>query len=249
MASFIEEQATVLSVVSQIVSAVALAVIALVAMMLWRGGGLSFGSAGSGTGTPSAAAPAAAPEEVTQLTDAQWAEVIKDAPAAKGNNNAKVTMVEFTDYQCPFCARYFTDTYGQIMKNFVDNGKIKYVTRDYPLPFHANANIASQAARCAGDQRKYWEMHDKLFSNQAAWSEGDPKTKFEQYAKEIGINSGNFMKCVNDGKYKQAVDADMALGTKVGVSATPSFAVNGKMIVGAYPYAEFEKAINEALGN
>ncbi len=245
----IEEHATVVSVVTQIVSSVSLAVLALVALMLWRGGGLTLGTAGS-TGTPTAQDPsAAAPEPITQLTDDQWKEAMAGAPATKGKTDAKVTMVEFTDYQCPFCSRFFTDTYGQIMKNYVDNGKIQYISRDLPLPFHPNAHIAAQATRCAGDQKKYWEMHDKLFEKQTDWSEAsDAKPKFEIYAKEIGINSGNFLKCLTDGKYKQAVDDDAALASRVGASGTPTFIINGKVLVGAQPYSEFERALNEALG-
>lgn len=243
----IEEWATVVGVATQVVSTLALAVLAFVAVSFWRGGsGLSFGS---GTDTPTAQAPTgAAPEAVTQLTDDQWKDVLKNPSAQQGNKNAKVTMVEYTDYQCPFCSRYYTDTYGQVKKNFVDTNKVNYIVRDLPLSFHPNSHIAAEAALCAGDQKKYWEMHDQLFGKQAEWSDlSDPKSKFEDYAKTIGINSGNFLKCLTDGKFKKDVDDDIALAAKVGANGTPTFIINGKLLVGAQPYAEFEKAINEAL--
>lgn len=242
----IEEYASVVSVVTQIISSVALAILAGVAVMMWKGGGLSLGGSPS-AGTPTAAAPdQAAP--VTQLTDDQWKEVLDNSVYSEGNKSAKVTIVEFTDFQCPFCEQYFTNTYGQIKKNFVDTNKVRYVLQNLPLPFHPNAHISAEAAACAGDQKKYWEMHDKLFATQSDWAnETDPKPKYEQYAKDIGINSGNFLKCLTDGKFKAAVDKDAALAAKVGANGTPTFIINGKLLVGAQPYAEFEKAINEAL--
>ncbi len=242
----IEEWSDVIEVVTQIITAVSLAVLAGVAVMMWKGGGLSLGS---GVGSADTAqAPVAAPEEITQLTDDQWQTVIKGGAAEKGSANAKVTMVEFTDYQCPFCGRYYTDTYSQIVKNYVDTNKIRYITRDLPLPFHPNALPAAQIARCAGDQKKYFEMHGVLFSKQDDWAnEADPKAKFESYAKEIGINSATAMKCLADGKYKDAVDADATLASTVGASGTPTFIVNGKVLVGAQPYAEFQRVIDAAL--
>ena len=87
-----------------------------------------------------------------------------------GDANAKVTVIEFTDFQCPFCGRHFEQTFGQIKENYVDSGKVKYVLRDFPLSFHPHAEEAAEAAECANDQGKFWEMHDELFSNQAEWS-------------------------------------------------------------------------------
>ncbi len=87
-----------------------------------------------------------------------------------GQANAPITVIEFTDYQCPFCSRHFLQTFGQIKKEYVDTGKVKYVSRDYPLGFHPHAQKASESANCAGDQGKYWEMHDALFQNQEEWS-------------------------------------------------------------------------------
>lgn len=243
----IEEWAVVVEVATRVVSAFALAVIAAVFVMMWKAGGLSVGSGSAGT--PTAAQPAGdTAEPITQLSDDQWKEVLGAAKYELGNKNAKVTIVEFTDFQCPFCARYFTDTYGQLKKDYIDTNKVRYISMDLPLPFHPNAHISAEAAECAGDQKKYWEMHDKLFANQDAWAnEADPKAKFEGYAKEIGINVGTFTKCLTDGKFKQAVDDDNALASKMGASGTPTFYVNGKQLVGAQPYAEFQRVIDAAL--
>lgn len=198
--------------------------------------------------SPAAAAPAADPE--TPLTDDSWNRILENPAAVKGPQNAAVTIVEFTDYQCPFCNRHFQDTDPQVQANYVDTGKVRYMIRDLPLPFHTNANPASQAARCAGDQNKYWEMHDVLFENQTAWGElTNPQATFEGYAQQIGINTDTFASCLSSEKYKQAVDDDLALATQVGANATPTFYVNGKPIIGAQPYAAFEAAIEEALGN
>lgn len=242
-----EEWATVVEVVTRVVSAASLAIVAGVLVMMWKANGLSLG--GSPSAVPSAAAPAApGAAPITQLDDAQWKEVLKAGVHQIGNKNSKVTVVEFTDFQCPFCARYFTDTYGQLKKDYIDTNKINYITMDLPLPFHPNAHISAEAAECAGDQKKYWEMHDKLFGNQDAWAnETDPKATFEGYAKEIGINVENYKKCLADGKFKQGIDDENALASKMGASGTPTFYVNGKQLVGAQPYSEFQKAIDEAL--
>ncbi len=243
-----EEWATVVEVVTRVVSAASLAVVAGVLVMMWKANGLSLGGSAAPS-VPSAAAPAApGAAPVTQLTDDQWKEVVSAGTHQEGNKNAKVTVVEFTDYQCPFCGRFFTDTYGQLKKDYIDTNKINYITMNLPLPFHPNAHIGAEAAECAGDQKKYFEMHDKLFGNQDAWvNDADPKPKFEGYAKEIGINVDSFKKCLADGKFKQHVDDDNTLAAKMGASGTPTFYINGSQLVGAQPYTEFQKAIDAAL--
>lgn len=194
-----------------------------------------------------AQAPQAVPTE-GPLTEDQWNKAVAKAEFVKGDKKAKVTVVEFTDFQCPYCSRFFTDTYGKIMKDYVDSGKVLYISRDLPLPFHPNAKPAALAARCAGDQEKYWEMHDKLFTSQTEWSElSDAKDKFIGYAKDLGLNQSKFTDCYTSGKYNEAIEADAALAAEVGVSGTPSFVINGEKLVGAQPYSEFQKVIDEQL--
>ena len=185
-------------------------------------------------------------EETTILTDEDWQIIIADGAAVKGNADAKVTIVEFSEYQCPFCKRYIDESYSLIMEDYGD--QIRYVFRDFPLPFHPNAQPTALAARCAGDQGKYWEMHDLLFEKQAVWSEKEDITAdLTSYANQIGLNQSAFSSCLSSEKFAQAIEDDISLGQKVGVSGTPSFFINGQMLVGALPYDNFKAIIDEQL--
>lgn len=185
-------------------------------------------------------------EETTVLTDEDWQIIITGGAAVKGDVDAKITIVEFSEYQCPFCKRYIDESYGLIMEDYGD--QIHYILRDFPLPFHANAQPAALAARCAGDQGKYWEMHDLLFEKQAIWSEKeDITTDLTAYANQIGLNQSAFSSCLSSEKFAQAIDDDVSLGQKVGVSGTPTFFINGQMLVGALPYDNFKAIIDEQL--
>ena len=180
----------------------------------------------------------------------QWDELLADAAIVKGDENADVTLVEFTDYQCPFCARFYSQTYDQLMKDYVDTGKVRYIMRDLPLSFHPNAKPAALAARCAGDQGKYFEMHDMLFETQAEWQGlADVTEAFSGYAADLGLNGASFSSCVSNGDHNDAIDADVALAGKVGATGTPSFFINGEKLVGAQPYATFQATIDAALEN
>jgi len=172
----------------------------------------------------------------------------------QGNAAAKITLVEFTDFQCPYCARYAKDTYPQIAKEYVETGKIRYVMLDLPLDFHKNAFKAAEAAHCAGDQGKYWQMHDRLFENHAAL---DP---FTPHAQAVGLDTAAFDKCMSAGKYTSAVRADLAESQKAGITGTPGFVlattdakdpkkVKGlSFLRGAQPFASFKTALDQALG-
>ena len=167
-----------------------------------------------------------------------------------GDEDAPVTIVEFTEYQCPYCKRYVDETFVKIKENYIDTGKVKYVIRDFPLPFHANAQKASEAVNCAGDQGKYWEFHNKLFEGQEEWSEkgnDDAIATFKDYAKDLGLETVEFGKCLDEDVYKDEIDQDVVDGQNYGVSGTPSFFINGYLLVGAQPYEEFEKMIEEQL--
>lgn len=187
-------------------------------------------------------------EEVAEpLGDELWAEVVDGPAASRGDDSAAVVMAEFTDYQCPYCARHYEQTEQQLIENYIDQGKVKHVMRDLPLPFHENSKKAAEAARCAGDQGKYWEMHDEIFANQEEWSAGDSVEAFSQYATKIGLNVSSFDQCLSSGKFSQAVEDDLILAQKVGASGTPTFFVNGEILVGAQPYESFEAVIEAAL--
>lgn len=182
----------------------------------------------------------------TVITQELWDELTSSFAASIGSENAPVTMVEFTDYQCPFCARYFTNTHPQIVEEYIDTGKLRYLVRDLPLPIHPNAPAAAMAARCAGDQGKYWEMHDLLFNKQTEWQSGNTSEMFPGYAVELGLNSGEFTSCVTSEKYKDQISEDQALAQRIGASGTPAFIINKELVIGAQPFTAFQQVIERA---
>jgi protein-disulfide isomerase len=190
---------------------------------------------------------AQAPEEIVQLTEEQWQAILAEPAFAMGDESAPVTIVEFTDYECPFCKRYVDETMGQIEEKYVDTGKVKYLIHDLPLPFHAGAKPAALAARCAGEQGAYQDMHALLFENQEAWTAGEMETVFKKYATQLGLNAGQFTNCLANGQYDGAIDKDLTLAASVGASGTPTFFINGTMLVGAQPMTAFETAIEASL--
>lgn len=175
-----------------------------------------------------------------------------DDDAVLGSDDATVTLIEFTDYQCPFCSRHIEQTMPEIKKNYIDTGKIKYVVRDFPLSFHSNAHKAAEATECAGEQNKFWEMHDKLFEEQGSWSNlSDASSKFKEYAKSLGLNA-SFETCLDNGDMAGEVDADLAAGSAAGINGTPGFWIisdsgESKSVSGAYPYATFQAAFDAML--
>ncbi len=169
--------------------------------------------------------------------------VSADDDPVLGKSNAPVTIVEFSDFECPFCGRHFSQTHPDIVKNYIDTGKVKLVYRDFPLSFHPNAEKAAEAAECANEQGKFWEMHDKLFSNQQSLSVAN----YKQWAKDLKLDSAKFDSCLDSGKYASEIAKDEADGTKYGVSGTPSFFIDGQLLVGAQPYSAFQQAIDAAL--
>ncbi|MCA9497543.1 MAG: DsbA family protein, partial [Nanoarchaeota archaeon] len=163
-----------------------------------------------------------------------------------GNKDAKVTIIEFSDYECPFCGRFFQQTYGQIKEDYIDTGKVNLVFKDFPLNFHDLAKPASLAANCVfkyeGDE-KYFEMHDLIFSNQDSLS----KDQLKEWATGLGISESDYDSCIADPEMSSEIDEDFTQGASLGVSGTPSFIVNGELIVGAQPFAVFKEAIDAAL--
>lgn len=179
---------------------------------------------------------------------------VADDPA-KGSKDAKVTLIEFTDYQCPFCSRHTKATLPQLEKDFIKTGKIRYVLRDFPLAaIHPLAAKAHEAAHCAGEQGNYWEMHDQLFANQKALQ----ADKLPDYAKAAGVSDASaFQACLDGGKYEARTTASLKEGSEVGVRGTPSFLLghteaNGtvkavQLIRGAQPFPVFQQHINALL--
>lgn len=163
-------------------------------------------------------------------------------PERGGGAKAPVTIIEFSDYQCPFCKRG-EDSINQVMKAYGD--KIRLVYRDYPLPMHSMARPASEAAACANAQGKFWEYHAKLFDNQTSLSDD----KFKQLAKDVGLDQAKFDECLAKKPFGAKIDEDVAAGSKVGVNGTPAFFINGRMLSGAQPFEKFKEVIDEELGS
>jgi protein-disulfide isomerase len=176
---------------------------------------------------------------------------IGDAPA-KGDPNAPVTIVEYSDYQCSFCGRYFQETLPQLLENYVDTGQVRYVFKDFPLTsIHPQAVKAAEAARCArevGEDETYWLMHDRLFERQGEWSGNSQHVAlFKSYAGELGLDQAAFDACLDGGSQAAAVQADFQEGAGFGVTGTPAFFINGQPVSGAQPYQVFEQVIEALL--
>lgn len=168
-----------------------------------------------------------------------------------GDKDAKVTIVEFSDFECPFCKQMFDEALPQIKKEYIDTGKAKLAFRHYPLTsIHPNAQKSSEAAECANEQDKFWDYHDQLFTNQADWASLAPAealNKFVEYANTVGINGETLRECVSSGRMEENVKKDIADGDKVGVNGTPATFVNGMLISGAVPFEDFKAQIEAAL--
>ena len=169
-----------------------------------------------------------------------------------GKSDAPLTLVEFTDYECPFCKRFYETTFQTLKKNYIETGKLKFISRNMPLPMHPHALKAAQASTCAGDQGKFWEMKDLLFRNQNRLE----VEALTGYANDISLNADSFKTCMADDARLKAISDEASYINSLGVNGTPSFvlgksvgdSVEGRKIVGAQPLEVFEGAINELLG-
>jgi len=158
---------------------------------------------------------------------------------SRGGANASVTIIEFSDYECPFCKKADV-TVQEVMKTYGD--KVRLVHRDFPLSFHAHALPAAEAARCAEAQGKFWEYHSKLFASEDLSAE-----KLQALATEVGLDKKKFDECVTKEQFKDGIDKDIAAGTEAGVTGTPAFFINGRMLSGAQPFEKFKEVIDEEL--
>jgi protein-disulfide isomerase len=172
---------------------------------------------------------------------------IGDAPFL-GNADAPVTVVEFSDYECPFCARFFSNTLDQLKQEYINTGKVKFVYKDFPISsIHPQAQKAAESARCVREQLGddgYWKMHDKLFEGQQLLG----VASFKQWAREVGASGGQFDSCLDSGKYASLVQDDASQGAALGVNGTPTFFIGDKMVVGAVPYEQISSVIEGELG-
>lgn len=212
---------------------------------------------GLGGGAPAAAQPQApqAPEQPTGPV-----RVSLDDDPVLGDKNAPVTLVEFSDYECPFCKRHFDQTYPELKKNYIDTGKVKLVYRDLPLPFHdPMATVEAMAANCSREQGgdlTYFKFHDEVFKRTKSNGNGLTKDDLYKISSDLGLNTNNLKACVEAEKYKDEIQKDLADASKVGANGTPTFfiaksdssgTIDGQIIVGAQPYSAFQQAIDALL--
>jgi len=169
--------------------------------------------------------------------------------ALEGSKDAPITIVEFSDFQCPFCGRFYEGAYKEIKSKYIDTGKVKLYFRNLPLSFHPGAMPAAIAAECAREQggdKAFFAMHDKIFAGQGTLFTGDLNsinTNLKNIAKTVGIDMSKFNDCYDNQKTKDVVAADQAAAASVGIDGTPGFIVNGQVISGAQPFAVFQAAI------
>ena len=207
-------------------------------------------------------------QEIKKLLEARLGAVPPPTPALEaisvgdnpflGNKNARVVLLDFSDYQCPFCGRFVRETMPQLEQEYIKTGKVKYVFRDLPIEtIHPFALKAAEAVHCAGEQSTYWEMHNRLYKNQNALDAGS----MPAHAQALGMNLPAFTACLNSGKYATGIRKDMADASEAGISGTPTFVIglvntrnpndrNIKVlqqIIGAQPFEAFKSALEKAL--
>lgn len=214
------------------------------------------------TGNPVVQAPTQPSKQTVEITAKENTGSIKislDDDPILGDKNAPVTLVEFSDYECPFCKKYFSETYPQIKREYIDTGKVKLIFRDLPLPFHdpmaTKEAIAANCAREQGGDIVYFKYHDEIFKRTTSNGNGLAIDDLYTIASDLALNSGNFKICLDSNKYKDEVSEDLSDASKYGASGTPTFfigksigpEINGTKLVGAQPYSAFKIIIDQQL--
>ncbi len=168
-----------------------------------------------------------------------------------GSDQAPLTIVEFSDYECPFCRKFYTTTFNELKRHYIDAGTVQYVVYDYPVKYHKNAVKAAQASYCAAEQGKYWQMRNALFENSKAL---DPD-RMVIYAKQLALDITKFRECFGSGKYLAGIQEGFAAAESAGITGTPTFIIGhlsgneitGRKVIGALPFATFDQQVRESL--
>lgn len=194
--------------------------------------------------TPLRAQQAAAPKSVE--------EKLRDAAGmsrAKGSETATVHVYELADFQCPFCGQFAMEVMGKIDSAFIKTGKVQWVYVNLPLPMHPNAFTAAEAAMCSGVTGKFWQMHDKLYKNQAEWSQStDPAPMFARYAKEIGVAAEPYTSCTMGDKVSALIINDVMFGAAARINGTPTFVINDtESVIGNKTFEEWKEILEAAI--
>ena len=198
---------------------------------------------GTSPSTPSAAAaqPSAEQNQAPQAP-AEPRDVPIEGFPSEGPDDAPIVIVEFSDFECPFCTKWHNEVYLPLLEEYPD--QIKLVYRNFPLTsLHANAYLSAEAAMCAGDQDAYWAYHEKLFESELGLREA----ALYEYADQLQLDTGSFENCLSSGKYTDFVKEDMDYAISIGVQSTPTFYVNGRLLIGAQPLQVFSQVIDEEL--
>lgn len=220
--------------------------------ILMHGGIIKVGAKSAAKPNAVAAAPAGQPSQPAQqpaVAPSPKAKVDVSAGhlPVKGNDKAKVTVVEFADFQCPFCERFYTQVEINLLKDYVDTGKVKFAFRNYAF-LGQESTWAAEASECANEQNKFWEYHDYLYTHQGKENAGDfSKEKLEGFAQAIGLNTDQFKSCLESDKYAAKVKEDFTQGQAAGVQGTPATFINGQLVSGAQPYSNFKSIIDAEL--
>jgi protein-disulfide isomerase len=232
-----------------ILAAAVLVTAAIVFMTLYKGGsGSAAAAAPAGVAQNSGTAPTVATATVAA------AMTLGPRDAILGNANAPVTLIEYGDYQCPFCGEFYSQTEPQIVQNYVNTSKVRMVFRDFAF-LGAESTAAAEAAQCAEDQNKLWAYHDALYSAKVAddangGSEDDGffnQTEFLKLAQQVGLDIPTFTSCIDNNTDANIVAQEKSAASAAGIDSTPSFIVNGQTITGAQPYSVFQQALDSAL--
>jgi len=199
-----------------------------------------------------------APTNVLDIPEEKPAQLtgdFSDDDAFLGDKDAPITVVEFSDFQCPYCRNFFNETLPLIKKEYIDTGKVKFVYRDYPLSSHKGAFPAALASECAREQGKdeaFFAMHNKIFEGQNALGQGTVNITDKSlisYAEELDLDMDQFNKCFEEEKYKDEIYKDLADGQEARISGTPGFIINGQVVVGAQPFSTFKEIFENILTN
>ncbi len=216
----------------------------------------ALGLAACGAEAPAASAghPAATGRMVPTMakTPSSATSASPDDPRSMGDPQAPIRVIEYSDFQCPFCARFASDTAAQIQAAYIDTGKVYFQYRDFPLvDIHPGALLAAHAANCAAEQGAFWPMHDQLFQGAAAqaWGSGDTADfgTFVGYAAALHLDAVKLQECVQANRYAAQIEADFRDAAALGVRSTPSFVVNGKLLVGAQPFDVWKDVLDGML--
>jgi protein-disulfide isomerase len=180
-------------------------------------------------------------KESTGLQATTRYEVSADNDPSIGPADAQITIIEFSDFECPYCTKWHNEVWPRIQEEYPD--QVRLVYRDFPLNIHSSATLAAEAANCAGEQGAYWEYHDALFRAE----HGLGQSAFKEYAQELGLVETDFNQCLDSHRYQEEVQADFNYAVQLGVKSTPTFFINGITLIGAQPFEAFQNVIEREL--